>query len=69
MSEIFTDAMLENATLTGEQEDSARRGYCPGCKERQLRHFNSDCGMVFKQCAECGTVVVLARIDSALEEK
>jgi hypothetical protein len=56
---FFTAEMLKNATMTGEQEGRAYRGYCPKCKAQQLRHFYSDGGMVFKQCAECGTVAVL----------
>lgn len=56
---FFTAEMLANATMTGEQEGRAYRGYCPKCKAQQLRHVHSAAGMVFKQCAECGTVAVL----------
>ena len=56
---FFTAEMLKNATMTGEQEGRAYRGYCPKCKAQQLRHFYNGGGMVFKQCAECGTVAVL----------
>ncbi len=56
---FFTAKMLENATMTDEQEGRAYRGYCPKCKAQQLRHFYSGDRMVFKQCAECGAVAVL----------
>ena len=56
---FFTAEMLKNATMTGEQEGRAYRGYCPKCKAQKLRHFYSGGGMVFKQCAECGIVAVL----------
>ena len=56
---VFTAEMIASATMTGEQEGRAYRGYCPKCKAQQLRHFYSGDGMVLKRCAECGTVAVL----------
>jgi hypothetical protein len=56
---VFTAAMLKNATMTELAEARARRGYCPNCQAQSLRHIGSDGGMVFRKCAECGTVAVL----------
>jgi hypothetical protein len=56
---FFSAAMLKNATMSELAEARARRGYCPKCQAQSLRHCYSGGGMVFRQCAECGTVAVL----------
>jgi len=55
----FSAAMLKNAAMTELAEARARRGYCPKCQAQSLRHCYSGGGMVFRHCAECGTVAVL----------
>ena len=56
---FFTPAMLKNAIMTELAEARARRGFCPKCQAQSLRHCYSGGDMVFRQCAECGTVAVL----------
>ena len=57
---LFTPEMLKEATMSGEQEGRAYRGYCPKCGEHKLKLTGSGgVGMVFKLCAACGTGVVL----------
>ena len=56
---LFTAEMLKNATMTELAEARAKRGFCPKCQAQSLRHFYTSGGMVFRQCAECGTVAVL----------
>jgi hypothetical protein len=56
---FFTAEMLKNATMSDLAEARARRGYCPKCQAQSLRHCYRLGGMVFRQCAECGTVAVL----------
>jgi Zn ribbon nucleic-acid-binding protein len=51
--------MLKSATMTELAEARARRGFCPNCQAQSLRHIGSDGGIVFRKCAECGTVAVL----------
>ncbi len=58
-SGFFTQAMLEAATMTELATLRAARGYCPKCQAHSLRHVCRGGGMVFRQCAECGTVAVL----------
>ena len=56
---FFTEAMLAAATLDGEQEGRAYRGYCPRCSGFTLRAFHRDHGVVAKACTACGALVVL----------
>ena len=56
---FFTASMLKNATMTELAAARAKRGFCPKCQAQSLRHRYSGGGMVFRQCAECGTVAVL----------
>ncbi len=56
---FFTAEMLKNATMSELAEARAKRGYCPKCQAQSLRHCYSGGGMVFRQCADCGTVAVL----------
>ena len=60
---FFTAEMMKNATMTELAEARARRGYCPKCQAQALRHFFSDGSMVFRKCAECGTVAVLGALE------
>lgn len=57
---FFSAAMLKNAILTELAEARAKVGICPKCQAKRLRHISSGCGMAFRQCADCGAVVVLA---------
>jgi hypothetical protein len=59
LSTLFTAAMLKHATMTELAEARAKRGFCPRCQAQKLRHISSGGGVVFRQCAECETVVVL----------
>lgn len=63
---FFAAEMLQSATMTGEQEGRAYRGYCPKCGEHKLRLAlggplvaGVKLDAVFKLCAACGAVVVL----------
>ena len=63
---FFTAEMLQSATMTGEQEGRAYRGYCPKCGEHKLRIAiggplvaGVKMATVFKLCAACGAGVVL----------
>ena len=63
---VFTAEMLQSATMTGEQEGRAYRGYCPKCGEHKLRLASGGplvagvkMATVFKLCAACGAGVVL----------
>jgi ribosomal protein S27AE len=63
---FFTAEMLQSATMTGEQEGRAYRGYCPKCGEHKLRLAvggpivaGVKMAAVFKLCAACGAGVVL----------
>lgn len=56
---FFTEAMVAAATLDGEQEGRAYRGYCPACKYQTLRAIHRDHGIVAKACNACGALVVL----------
>lgn len=63
---VFTAEMIASATMTGEQEGRAYRGYCPKCGEHKLRMALGGplvagvrLALVFKLCAACGTTVVL----------
>lgn len=63
---FFTAEMLKSATMTGEQEGRAYRGYCPKCGEHKLRLAiggplvaGVKMASVFKLCAACGAGVVL----------
>ena len=59
LGDFFTAAMLKNAVMSELAEARAKRGYCPKCQAQSLRHCYSGGGMVYRQCAECGTVAVL----------
>lgn len=56
---FFTEAMLAAATLKGEQEGRAYRGYCPACGQHTLRAFHRGHGIVGKACTACNVLVVL----------
>jgi len=56
---FFTEAMLAAATLEGEQEGRAYRGYCPACKNNTLKVVHRDHGIVAEACNACGVLVVL----------
>ena len=63
---VFTAEMIASATMTGEQEGRAYRGYCPKCGEHKLRLAlggplvaGVKLAVVFKLCAACGATVVL----------
>lgn len=57
---FFTSAILKDSVMSELDEARARRGYCPKCQSQSLRHVSSGGGMVFRQCADCNTVAVLA---------
>lgn len=57
---VFTVATMKAATMTELAELRAKRGFCPKCQAQKLRHISTGGGMVFRQCAECGTVAVLS---------
>jgi hypothetical protein len=59
LGDFFTATMLKSAVMSELAEARARRGYCPKCQAQSLRHCYSGGGMVYRQCAECGTVAVL----------
>lgn len=56
---FFAEAMLAAATLDGEQEGRAYRGYCPKCGNNTLKAVHRDHGIVAKACNACGALVVL----------
>ena len=56
---FFTEAMLTAATLDGEQEGRAYRGYCPKCGNNTLKNVHRDHGIAAKACNACGVLVVL----------
>jgi len=57
--QLFTAEMLKAAAMSELAEARARRGFCPKCQSQSLRHcFRTD-GLVFRRCAECGTVAVM----------
>ena len=56
---FFTEAMLAAATLEGEQEGRAYRGYCPKCGYHTLKIVHRDHGIAAKACNACGVLVVL----------
>jgi len=55
----YTAAQLQTSVMTKLAAKRAERGYCPKCQAPQLRHISSGGGLVFRQCAACGTVAVL----------
>lgn len=66
LGDFFTAEMLNSATMSGEQEGRAYRGYCPKCGEHKLRLAiggplvaGVKMAAVFKLCAACGAGVVL----------
>ena len=56
---FFTEADIAAATLDGEQEGRAYRGYCPKCGHNTLRIVHRDHGVAAKACNACGVLVVL----------
>lgn len=56
---LFTAEMLKATTMSELAEARARRGYCPKCQAQSLRHVSRGGGLIFRQCAECGTVAVV----------
>lgn len=56
---FFMAAQLQAVTMTELAGMRAQRGFCPKCQAQKLRHVSSGGGMVFRQCADCGTVAVL----------
>jgi hypothetical protein len=56
---FFTAVQLQAATMSELASLRAERGYCPKCQAQKLRHVSSGGGLVFRQCAACGTVAVL----------
>lgn len=59
-SGLFTQATLKTTSMTELASLRAERGYCPKCQAQHLRHICRGGGLVFRQCADCGTVAVLA---------
>lgn len=56
---FFTAAQLQAVTMTELAGMRAKRGFCPKCQAQKLRHVSSGGGLIFRQCADCGTVAVL----------
>ena len=56
---FFTAAQLQASVMSELAALRAERGYCPKCQAQKLRHVSRGGGLVFRQCADCGTVAVL----------
>lgn len=56
---FFTETMLASATLDGEQEGRAYRGYCPKCGNHTLKSVHRKHGIIAKVCNTCDALVVL----------
>lgn len=55
---FFTSALRQAATMSELAEMRAKRGFCPKCQAQKLRHVSSGGGVIFRQCADCSTIVV-----------
>lgn len=56
---FFTAADIKSAMMSELAEARAKVGFCPKCQGRRLRRLSSGEGMVFRECAACGVIVVL----------